>query len=129
MDSYHKVVAERVYFHFSSQLSELMLYDMRESIKVDAIANQIAGGFIVQLRGWMLGRKMPVSTELGYVEYPAGVWQMFKDKFLPAWLKARFPVRMTRVSYVKSISEYSVCPHLNSDAARSNHIEFMMRRP
>lgn len=128
-EMYHKIVAERVYFHFAEQLSEMYLNELSSTIQVDAIASAMSHSFVVQLRGWMAGRKMPISTELGYVDYPAGVWQMFKDKFLPAWFKARFPVRKTRVSYVKTTNEYSLCPHIAGDSRNSGHLEFMLRRP
>ena len=126
--AYHQFVAERVYFHFCEQVSEIDLGALRPAIQVDAVANQMARGFIVTLKGWMMGRKIPTSKETRYHEYPDGAWQMFKRAHAPKWFLAHFPVRLKRFEYVHTTNEYSLCPHIQTES-RDQHLYFMMRQP
>jgi len=127
-ESYHQIVAERVYFHFCEQLSEIELESLRPAVQIYAMANHMARGFIVTLRGWMLGRKIPTMKETRFHEYPDGAWQIFKQTHFPQWLLKHFPVRLKRFEYVHTTNEYSICPHIQTES-RDPHLHFMMRTP
>lgn len=48
-------------------------------------------GFELRLRTIMAGTPMKTQT----VRYPSNWWQALKDRWLPNWAKARWPVKFT----------------------------------
>ena len=51
----------------------------------------------------LLGKKIETKT------YPSTWWDGFKNKYLPKWLKKRYPPSFD------SFTLYNICPHINID--------------
>jgi hypothetical protein len=59
--------------------------------------------------GW-LGGKIPTNQSTQRVTYPDGVWQMFKQQYMPHWFTRKFPVRNKEVVVTTVTNHYFVCP-------------------
>jgi len=54
---------------------------------VDWLPDHMAGRFIMQVDGFLLGERMPEKT----IRHPADWWQAFKARWFPAWALRRWP--------------------------------------
>lgn len=80
---------------------------------------------VAQITAWMAGGKIPTNQSTQRVTYPDGVWQMFKQQYMPHWFTRKFPVRNKEVVVTTATNHYFVCPHINVPARDSRHIQFM----
>jgi hypothetical protein len=71
---------------------------------------------VVSLRSHVLADKLVGDTYTTHYEVPANVWQMFKERHMPAWFVRRFPVRYDRKDVAVRFERYATYP----DARISN---------
>jgi hypothetical protein len=113
--------AERVNLYVQKELSE---YAGMASNMETEILKSVIGSTVYLFKTWCVSGRIEDSYELKSVQYPDGVWQMFKSKYIPRWFVNRFPVRMHREEFKKVLNHYFVCPHLVTDP-QSKHVQFM----
>jgi hypothetical protein len=83
---------------------------LAESITFRAFVEPILGQLVLDLRAYVLAeqvaRKQRTETFVFHTSAPASPWQFFKlrlyqRRWIPAWVRARFPVRQTRSEHVR----------------------------
>lgn len=76
-----------IQYAMESSMTEEMLATSIDVYKdLDLLTRSVFYGFRVKI----LGEQLDVIT------YPADWWQAFKERWFPAWLKAKFPPQYTR---------------------------------
>jgi hypothetical protein len=74
---------------------ERLKYGLQQMVskEFNAGANiaDIEGKILIQIRGWVWGEH--TESEYRTFKYPADWWQAFKERWFPAWLIERYPVR------------------------------------
>lgn len=81
-------------------------------------------GLVMQITTWCLAGRIPSDEVIETVEWPDGVWQMFKSLHMPEWFLHKFPVRTKQVNVKKVVNHYFVCPHTLADPSWT-HLKFM----
>ena len=119
---YREFMAEMVHLTVFQTLSEYPA--LRDHAKFKEFALQNAREMVMQIKTWCLSGRVPSREETEVVAWPGGVWQMFKQNYMPHWFVARFPVRMYRRTIIKQTHHYFVCPHLVTEPNK-HHVRFM----
>lgn len=114
-------VAEKVSLYVQDSLRDWP--GLTKNMKVEAVRFH-ADQLILRMHTWCVSGRVEDMNEDQVVEYPDGVWQMFKDRHLPEWFKDKFPIRRVLIKVRKTTNHYFVCPHLVTDS-QSAHIQFM----
>ena len=114
--------AERVHLYVTNMLSDYP--GLAASADLKAMRTHAVEATVLQMTAWCVAGRIPDSSYSETIEWPDGVWQMFKSKFMPHWLVRRWPVRMHQVEVTKTVNHYFVCPHLVTDP-QSRHVQFM----
>jgi hypothetical protein len=114
--------AERVLLYVQGALSDFP--GLAQNSKFDAVRSATIQNMVLQIKSWCVSGRIPDLVSTHKVEYPDGVWQMFKDRHMPYWFVKRFPVRMKTVEVKETVNHYFVCPHLVTDPQNA-HIQFM----
>jgi hypothetical protein len=91
---------------------------------VRELRSQTIDALIFMLSTWCLSGRIPDRIDSECVSYPDGVWQMFKDRYMPYWFTQRWPVREKTVTVERTVNHYFVCPHLVTDPHQL-HVQFM----
>lgn len=86
---YKQIVLSKVRLNAIVAVSRHMLLDARLTEMDDFIAN----AFRLQLDGFLWGK----TIERHEVSYPADWWQAIKERWMPAWVKSIWPVKMKRI--------------------------------
>ena len=81
-----------------------------ESIQVEAIRDVALQGLWLQLRAFLLGRKVSENI-LKTIEIPETWWDAFKERYYPAWLLKQFPVKYRKIETI--VQHMHICPHIN----------------
>jgi hypothetical protein len=97
-----------------------------EGMKFSVLVDHAAGGFVAQLRLYLMGNT--IHTEKEIIERPASWWQAFKAARFPGWLKGHFPVVYEQI--VVRTEHKMICPHLNISLPGEEryHLEVMIPR-
>lgn len=114
--------AERVYLYVQQALSDFE--GVAANTKVEAIRDAIMHQIVYRLTTWCVAGRIEDSVLTEHFSYPDGVWQTFKEKFMPHWFVGKFPVRKITKEIRKTVNHYFVCPHVKTDA-QGKHIQFM----
>ncbi len=119
--TFQKVVAERVEVAVRQVLGDLPF--VKNSLELSFRAEQATRCLIVELRGFVLGKKegRVVVNE----RWPSDWWQAFRERWFPAWWLRRWPVQYKTLQIDKQC--WRVCPHLDMKADQSPHVEFLFR--
>lgn len=80
----NQVTLEKIRFAMLQRVSRHML-DPKVEISIDPLLDTID----FEIKGSLLGEDIRIYEKY----YPADWWQHFKERWFPAWLKRRFPVR------------------------------------
>jgi hypothetical protein len=83
---------------------------------------------VMTITTWCASGRIPTRSETETVRWPDGVWQMFKQQYMPHWFLSKFPVRFTEKEVEKTTYHYFVCPHIDTPAQgrdRLIHVKFM----
>ena len=117
-----EILLEKVFLYASRNFAEFP--GLKESATVSYIEHQ-AQGLVATMRAWCAAGRIPTNERTETVEYPDGVWQMFKHRHLPYWFRKRFPVRMKTERFTITTNHYFVCPHIVM-GKQEKHIKFML---
>lgn len=119
---YKTFIAEKICIYIRSKLTDYP--GLAETVRFDVVSSPAIRHMIATIQGWMLAGRVPFEAHYDTIKWPDGVWQMFKDKYLPHWFKEKFPVRWHEERIKISSSVVFACPHLSSDD-RNMHVQFM----
>ena len=121
-----QVEFEKVYLYCQSRITEIMTDypGLSQNAKFDMIRYE-AEQLILTMKTWCATGRIPDYAETEIVEWPDGVWQAFKEKFMPKWFVRRYPVRHASKTIVTERNFYFVCPHIRVPDDRT-HIKFML---
>jgi hypothetical protein len=114
--------AERVYLYVSGALSDYPA--LAKNAKFHAHRSVAVENMVMQITTWCVSGRIPDNVTTHKIRYPDGVWQMFKEKYMPHWFTERFPVREKVVEVKETVNHYFVCPHLVTDS-QNTHVQFM----
>ena len=84
------------------QKSKLQLRDMLampEEARVKLTTEYFAGGMTSQLRVIMAGELLHIPA----VEYPANWFEALKERFMPFWMRIRWPIRYRYVTWESTV--------------------------
>lgn len=96
---------------------------LAKNVQVEAIRH-MANSLVLTMTSWCWAGRVPSNESTRTIEWPDGVWQMFKERHLPEWFKRIWPVRYHTEEITITTNHYFVCPHLVEDS-RERHIQFM----
>jgi hypothetical protein len=114
--------AERVLLYTQGLSSEFpaLSRNARFSSHLDSVGHNL----VLTMQSWMWAGRVPTNEQTERLEYCDSVWQLWKQKFAPSWIKKRWPVKRVSVETSRQTNHYFVCPHLVFDN-QSTHIKFM----
>ncbi len=95
-----EIVLENRLYSISQVLSDREQQSARMS-SVSQYYDIYLRGMVVNLTRSVWSRRIGLDT----IEYPADWWQAFKERFFPAWMIRRWPVKMTTVN-IEAWHEY-----------------------
>jgi len=98
---------------------------LRDNAKIQEIFSQSVKQIVFQMTSWCSSGRIPDMEVWEQVQWPDGVWQMFKSKFMPRWFVEKYPVLMAEKRIKTQTNHYFVCPHIGVPNDRP-HIQFMM---
>lgn len=126
-----KLILERVHIYLS-MVSSTPMYLQEPQVRVQELAN-LADQMAYTLSGWLIGNKFPERSEFETIEYPDGPWEMLKERYAPAWVLEKWPIKMKVVRYENARYRYNICPHWNENysgiGGKHIHYAFMAKRP
>lgn len=125
MADYTQFDAEKVSLYVQQRLIEAGLPGIAQGAKYVAYRMANIDGLVEQIISWCVAGRVPSNSVTKTVEWPDGVWQMFKSRWMPEWFVRRFPVKHVRREIATVVNHYFVCPHTMVDA-RETHVRFMM---
>ena len=115
-------IAQKVFLYVTQALSDYP--GLAQNAKFDAVREAHIANMVMRITTWCVTGRIDDSVTPETVNYPDGVWQMFKHLHMPHWFVRRFPVRMVSKVIEKNRSFYFVCPHLVTDP-QGMHVQFM----
>lgn len=124
-DRYETFDAERVNLYVQAAISEAGFPGLADAAKLRAFRQVHIDNMVYQLTSWCVAGRVPSNQETKVIEWPDGVWQMFKARWMPEWFTQRFPVKHIRREIATVTNHYFVCPHLVTDP-QQQHVRFMM---
>lgn len=120
--SAREFIAERVYLYARAAWPRQFLDNVEVSGPYLAHSAEQA---VLTITTWATSGRIKDRERTITVEYPDGVWQMWKQKFAPRWFATRYPVRMKSETHTVEINHYFVCPHVHVPADSTLHLKFM----
>lgn len=87
--AYKKVVLERMMYHSVEHIDPCVLEP-----RFNIVEDFSVGGLIASMRGYVWAEEIQDDTASLTVEWPATVWQAFKDRWFPRWALRRWPVKL-----------------------------------
>ena len=114
--------AETVHLYVQSAMAGYRGLAQNAQFKAYSQAN--VDNLVMQITSWCAAGRIPDMVSTVTVEWPDGVWQTFKHKFMPKWFTSCWPVRMAKREIETLHNTYFVCPHLETPD-RGPHIKFM----
>jgi len=115
-------MAEKVFLYVQGCLSDYPA--LRDNAKLHDMIQAQAHNLVMQITTWCMTGRIPTRIDYETVEWPDGVWQTFKSKFMPWWFVKKFPIRFASKKIEKNIHTYFVCPHLVT-SPQGEHVKFM----
>jgi len=84
------------------------MFGEEPDVRISEYADFVADEFVLQVRQNIWGR----HVERQECKWPADWWQAFKERWLPAWAKRRWPVQYTiRILTARELYPKVVMPH------------------
>jgi hypothetical protein len=115
---FREIVAEKIQLASQICISGECLRDARLDLLADHAANQL----VLRLSAYVVG--LPTERISVHRQWPADWVQAFKERWFPAFLLRRWPVRYERLD-VDEPRFGAVCPHLKT-ADHSAHLRFLV---
>lgn len=119
--SYETFAAVRVNLYVANQLSAWP--GMSKNAHFEYHRAHI-DSMVARIVTWCVSGRIEDTVTTHKISYPDGVWQTFKEKYLPHWFTEKFPVHMKTVEVRETVNHYFVCPHLVTDPQNA-HVQFM----
>jgi hypothetical protein len=119
-----QVTVDKVFLYQKAHLME-DYPGLRDNSQISAVLDACTRQVILTMTSWCAAGRIPDAEVWETVEWPDGVWQMFKSKFMPHWFLRHFPVRNARKNVKTQTNHYFVCPHIHTGDNRQ-HIQFMV---
>lgn len=83
--------------------------DVLEAKSNVALAHD-ADALVVRLQGYVWAEEIQNETASLTVEWPASVWQAFKDRWFPAWALRRWPVKLASSTQIFKFTVKATLP-------------------
>ncbi len=93
-----RILLEQMKFRISKAISG----PMSLNIKADVRYQELTDAMIMELRTNVMSESLQDTTQSVEFTFPSGVWQHFKQRWFPKWMKRRFPVKATE--YTKNVT-------------------------
>lgn len=113
-------IAERVAVQTRYAMSS---HELHPDIDVKFHLDHIIERIVFDLRTYIMS--MPKQRIEVHRRWPADWWQAFKERWFPAWLLRRYPVKYERIDIDQQIYG-NICPHTILEPG-ARHLEFMTR--
>lgn len=117
---FRRLVADRIAVMQSESVSVREMAAMNR-MEVDAFADRLSRSVVVQFRTFI--HAIPKEKISVHRRWPKDWREAVKERFAPAWIKKRWPVKYETVDIEQQIYG-GVCPHLQ-EHAQSRHLEWM----
>lgn len=114
--------AEKVFLYVRSMLDEYP--GLQDNSKLSSYRSAVVQNLVLQLTTWCVAGRIPSNETTEHVEWPDGVWQTLKARWMPKWFQERFPIRHIERTFKTRVNHYFVCPHL-ATKPQGDHIRFM----
>jgi len=119
-----KLTLEQICLHAGNVcLSRKELATLGTPAEIDAAVDITTGNLLVQLEAHILS--LPEERLEIHRRWPANWIEAVKDRWLPRWLKRRWPVRYEYLDVDRTIYK-AVCPHLKADPQQT-HLHFLLK--
>ena len=99
-----------------------------ENAEVDI--RQLSDSFdkvLLSVRSWILDGHKVDRIESESFDFPATPWDFWKQEYAPKWFLDRWPVKYNTQVVTKNIHQHYVCPHINANVDRFQHLEWMYK--
>ncbi len=103
-DQFKRIVLERLQFH----LHRKFLFNVLDRIDIRLVPDSIAKVLAADIEFYFVGEKVDERQKI--IRYPLDWWQSFKERFLPDWLKKKFPILYREI--IVKIERKAVYPQL-----------------
>jgi hypothetical protein len=107
-----EIVLEKLKLIAISRFQRDMIFPQSVKLTLSEQEEFLYDTVLVRMVVEIMGKLQDDST----VKYPSDWKESLKERFLPYWLKKRFPVKYTE----KSV--YKVCPHIDTKFRDNPHI-------
>ena len=97
-----RVQLESLKLMAEAYVSAELLDQLANGCKVGVFWNDILDGLVVKLTARITSQELDCIM----VEYPMNWWEAFKERWFPAWVKARWPVTWL----VRTVTSYGLYP-------------------
>jgi len=115
-----QITLEKIKYGLKKYISPAQLRDLKVKSYKDDFTNSI----VVEIRDFVYGRKIKKEVTK-VVRYPSNWVQAVKERFLPEFIRRRFPVKYKCINAVTV--HYHICPHLNV-VSQGEHLNFLAGR-
>ena len=76
------------------------------------LCRDVVDQMLYEMRVFVWAEDLGENIQVVAVEQPADWWQHFKERWFPAWLLRRFPVRMEKFPHPVKVEAFAVYPKL-----------------
>ena len=117
--------AEKVFIYAQEAMTREMVNfpGVSQNAKFD-IQRTMVGQLVYTIKSMLVSGRLKDTGLSKTIQWPDGVWQMFKERHMPEWFKQKFPVRWHTEHFTIETNHYFVCPHIATDP-QAHHIKFM----
>jgi len=112
LPSYDKVTVERVLLTCRKVLDE---YNLGGDVSIETCENACGEALVMQLVAHFAG--IPKDRLKVYAQWPDGWWQAVRERWWPAWVLRRWPVKYKTIDIDRTVT-WHVCPHVNVSGKR-----------
>ena len=99
-----QIKLDKLRFELSKRLQKSYFHDT----DVDVIVDYLDRDFIVRYNTTLLADKF--TEDIYIARYPNTIWQYFKERYLPSWIRKKYPVKYTK--FKTKIKHYHTFPYL-----------------
>jgi hypothetical protein len=99
-----------------------------ENAEVDI--RQLSDSFdrvLLSARSWILDGHKVDRLDSESIDFPLTPWDFFKQEYAPKWFLERWPVKYRTEVFTKAIHQHYMCPHINANVDRFQHLEWMYK--
>ena len=125
-ESVQSISLQKVLKTICIELPEYQLREMDLRVQFEYVSNS----FVFVLKNFFAGQEEETTTETPgqTVYFPATWWDAVKQRWFPAWLEARFPVKFDFVTPVvrKTTKVTRICPHMDVPPGDRDHFEYLV---